>query len=125
MKSPLKAYQGRKKEKIACGLDLLVHFRIGLGFQPMSGGAACSYFPLSSYAGFKVRYKVCVYACCLHLCFRVCPFSKDLLGDAELGSIVRIYVLHLLTFIGHKSNHILLMLFQMTFCFCFVFYLHK
>ena len=31
MKSSLKAYQGRRRENIAHGLKVLVHFQIGLG----------------------------------------------------------------------------------------------
>ena len=33
MKSSLKAYHQRKRENFAHGLELLVHFQIGLGFQ--------------------------------------------------------------------------------------------
>ena len=42
LKSSLKAYHERTRENFACGLDLLVHFQIGLGFtfEPRSGGAA-------------------------------------------------------------------------------------
>ena len=35
--------------------------------------------------------------------FRVCLFCKKLFGDADLGSIVRIFVLHLMSFIGQSK----------------------
>ena len=40
----------------------------------------------------------------LALVFRVCPFCKDTLGDVELGSIVRIFVSHLRTFIERSEE---------------------
>ena len=36
MISLLKAYHGRKRENLAHGLELLVHFQIGLEFQILS-----------------------------------------------------------------------------------------
>jgi hypothetical protein len=37
MKSSLKAYHRRMKDNFACGLELLVHFQIGLGFKVIRG----------------------------------------------------------------------------------------
>ena len=47
MKSSLKAYHGRMRENFACGLELLVHFKIGLGFRVISG-----FSPMASFGGF-------------------------------------------------------------------------
>ena len=78
MKSSSKSFLGRTRENFACGLVLLGLYKPvqGFGFKPRSGGVACSHFSLSRYASFKVNCKVCVYACCSHLCLGCAVFVR-------------------------------------------------
>ena len=58
--------------------------------------------------------------CCLHLCLGCALFVKIRLVVWSWDQLCASSSRHLLTFIGHKSNHILLMLVHMSF-----FFLHK